>query len=135
MSTAEHLRFWADFYGTGAGGAIDRVADALGLEPLLDRAVGELSAGQRRRLGIARIVASGRRDWLLDEPATALDAWSRARFTEVLASHLADGGRAVFADHSSGNMDGFPSLDISAFARTAPCGASSGSDGFDEGGS
>ncbi len=130
MSTSEHLRFWADFYGTDAGGAIKKASDALGLAPLLDRAAYELSAGQRRRLGLARIIVSGRRNWLLDEPTTALDVPSQARFMEFLTMHLEDGGRAVVTGHSSGGMDEFPSVDLTAHGQSAPQGTPAAVDDF-----
>jgi heme exporter protein A len=58
-----------------------------------------LSAGQRRRLSLARLSLQPRRLWLLDEPMTALDAASRARLTEICQAHLASGGMIVAATH------------------------------------
>ncbi|HYD46041.1 MAG TPA: heme ABC exporter ATP-binding protein CcmA, partial [Phenylobacterium sp.] len=72
-----------------AGGALDAAVERLALAPLLDLEVRRLSAGQRRRLALARLIAAPRPLWLLDEPMAPLDAAWRARFGEVMAEHLA----------------------------------------------
>jgi heme exporter protein A len=74
-------------------------ADRLGLSRLLGLAVRHLSAGQRRRLALARLLASPRPLWLLDEPLAPLDAQYRALFGELMAAHLASGGLVVAAVH------------------------------------
>jgi heme exporter protein A len=61
---------------------------------------GYLSAGQRRRLSLARVLAAPRPVWLLDEPTTALDAASQERLQNVMQAHLADGGVIVAATHA-----------------------------------
>lgn len=73
--------------------------DAFELAPLLPLEVRRLSAGQRRRLSLARLLAAPRPLWLLDEPLAPLDAARRARFGEVLAAHLAGGGLVLAAAH------------------------------------
>ena len=74
-------------------------AQTLGLTRVLDLAVRQLSAGQRRRLALARLIASPRALWLLDEPLAPLDAQHRALFGELMAAHLAGGGLVLAAVH------------------------------------
>ncbi len=76
-----------------------RAADALGLARVLDLEVRKLSAGQRRRLALIRLVAAPRALWLLDEPMTALDASSRAWLAQQMVAHLDAGGLFVAAAH------------------------------------
>ena len=83
-----------------AGGASpDAAIERLILAPLLDLEVRRLSAGQRRRLALARLIAAPRPLWLLDEPMAPLDAVWRARFGEIMAEHLAGGGLILAAIH------------------------------------
>ena len=74
-------------------------AETLGLTRLLGLAVRHLSAGQRRRLALARLIASPRPLWLLDEPFAPLDAQHRALFGHLMAAHLAGGGLVLAAVH------------------------------------
>jgi heme exporter protein A len=94
----EELTFQVGWTG-GDASAAQAAAERLELSRVLDLAVRQLSAGQRRRLALARLIASPRRLWLLDEPLAPLDARNRARFGEILAAHLADGGMALIAAH------------------------------------
>jgi len=94
----EELAFWARWNGGGAAEAA-HAAEALGLQALLDLEVRRLSAGQRRRLALARLVAAPRPLWLLDEPLSPLDAAWRGRFGELMAGHLASGGLILAAVH------------------------------------
>lgn len=94
----EELSFWSRWAGAPAGAA-ERAAEALALAPLLDLEVRRLSAGQRRRLALARLVAAPRPLWLLDEPLSPLDAAWRARFGEIMREHLAGGGLILAAVH------------------------------------
>jgi heme exporter protein A len=94
----EELRFQALW--TGASEASARAAaEAFSLGPLLELEVRKLSAGQRRRTALARLVAAPRPLWLLDEPLAPLDAERRARFGEVMAARLAEGGMILAAVH------------------------------------
>lgn len=97
-TAGEELRFWAAWTGGSAEG-IARAGEALTLTPLLDLDVRKLSAGQRRRLALARLIAAPRSLWLLDEPMAPLDAANRARFGALMAEHLAGGGMIVAAVH------------------------------------
>jgi len=97
LTVAENLQFWCDFFGGrhDAGTALE----AVDLSPLADLPAAYLSAGQRRRLSIARLVAVPRPIWLLDEPTSALDAPSQKRLAELMRGHLAGGGMIVAAAH------------------------------------
>jgi heme exporter protein A len=94
----EELAFWSRWSGAQPTGAAQAV-EALSLEPLLDLEVRRLSAGQRRRLALARLVAAPRPLWLLDEPLSPLDAAWRGRFGELMRSHLDGGGLVLAAVH------------------------------------
>lgn len=94
----EELAFWARWDGASEAEAA-YAAEALGLAALLDLEVRRLSAGQRRRLALARLVAAPRPLWLLDEPLSPLDAAWRGRFGELMAGHLANGGLILAAVH------------------------------------
>jgi heme exporter protein A len=96
LTVAENLTFWASVYG---GPSPDNAMAALDLAALTGRRAGELSAGQKRRLGLARLLVSGRPLWLLDEPTVSLDAASVTLFAGVIRRHLAGGGAAVIATH------------------------------------
>ena len=92
----EELAFWGQWCG---GGAIAAAADALELTSLLDLEVRRLSAGQRRRLALARMLAAPRALWLLDEPLSPLDARWRTRLSELMQQHLDGGGMILAAVH------------------------------------
>ena len=94
----EELRFQALWAGGTEEGA-RAAAEALQLKPLLDLEIRKLSAGQRRRVALARLVAAPRSLWLLDEPLAPLDAARRARMGELMAAHLAGGGLILAAVH------------------------------------
>lgn len=94
----EELSFWARWNGASEAAAREAAAQ-LDLTRLLELEVRRLSAGQRRRLSLARLLAAPRALWLLDEPLSPLDADWRARFGEIMAQHLAGGGLIVAAVH------------------------------------
>ena len=81
------------------GAGLDAAVEALGLGPLLDLETRKLSAGQRRRLSLARLIAAPRALWLLDEPLAPLDARWRAVATDLMQDHLAGGGLLIAAVH------------------------------------
>ena len=94
----EELGFWSRWCGGGDASAASAAA-ALELTTLLDLEVRRLSAGQRRRLALARLLAAPRPLWLLDEPLSPLDARWRERFGELMQAHLAGGGLILTAVH------------------------------------
>lgn len=98
LSVSENLRFWVAFLG-GQPGPVEPALEAVDLLSLADLPAAYLSAGQRRRLSIARLVAVQRPVWLLDEPTSALDVPSQKRLAELMAGHLAGGGMIVAAAH------------------------------------
>jgi heme exporter protein A len=100
LTVAENLQFWAEFLGPASGDVTPALA-AVDLAPLADLPAAYLSAGQRRRLSIARLVAVPRAIWLLDEPTSALDAASQARLADLMRRHLTSGGMIVAAAHGA----------------------------------
>lgn len=94
----EELLFWTRWCG-GSDAAIGGAAEALDLTRLLDLEVRRLSAGQRRRVALARLLTAPRPLWLLDEPLSPLDARWREGFAALMARHLAGGGMILAAVH------------------------------------
>lgn len=96
LTVAENLRFWGAYLG---GGSVDDSLERLNLAPLRDIPAGLLSAGQARRLGLARLHLVPRPLWLLDEPSVSLDAASQAILAGLIRDHLACGGLVLAATH------------------------------------
>jgi heme exporter protein A len=106
LSVAENLVFWRDFLGgeiSGADGGLEQSLHqslaAVGLDHAAHLPAAYLSAGQRRRLSLARLIAVRRPLWLLDEPTAALDAAGQSMFAGLMGDHLARGGMIVAATH------------------------------------
>lgn len=105
LTVAENLSFWTAFLGGAKGGAkaaSGRAGEALGrlgLDHLAHLPAGYLSAGQRRRLALARLVSVARPIWLLDEPTAALDQASQKVLAGIMTEHLAGGGLILAATH------------------------------------
>lgn len=97
-TAGEELDFWTAWLG-GTRTAAAEAAEALGVTRLLHLEVRRLSAGQRRRLALARTLAAPRPLWLLDEPLSPLDGEWRERFGRIMAAHLARGGLILAAVH------------------------------------
>ncbi|MCA0919669.1 heme ABC exporter ATP-binding protein CcmA [Pseudooceanicola nanhaiensis] len=125
LSVEENLRFWAAIYGTGD---ITPALEGFDLTKLTDRPAGGLSAGQKRRLGLARLMVTGRPIWVLDEPTVSLDVASVALFAQAVQRHLAGGGMALIATHIDLGLDA-QVLDVTPFKARAPL---RGEDDFDE---
>jgi heme exporter protein A len=117
LSVAENLEFWAGLFGTAS---IDEALAAFDLAALRSRRAQSLSAGQKRRLGLARLLMTGRRIWALDEPTVSLDQSAVSLFAERVRRHLDDGGAALVATHIDLGLDA-RTLDVSEFkpARVA----------------
>lgn len=96
LTVRENLTFWAQAFGQDL---VDHAMAALNLTDLADRLAGNLSAGQKRRLGLARLLITGRPIWVLDEPTISLDTASVTLFANVIRDHLAKGGSALIATH------------------------------------
>ena len=100
LTLRETLGFWRAIFGGGAGEAAEFDAAArVGIEHALDLPVGVLSAGQRRRAGLARLLLAARPLWLLDEPTSALDRQGEALVGAMIAGHVAAGGAVIAATH------------------------------------
>jgi len=117
LSVAENLAFWGAVHGMHD---IGPALAAMGLQGLRDRRAGQLSAGQRRRLGLARLLVTGRPIWALDEPTVALDKASVGLFAAMLHGHLAAGGAAVIASHIGLGLGPTPELDLIGFLPRRP---------------
>lgn len=105
LTVRENLTFWADFLGASSVASLDSALEAVELGSLADLPAAYLSAGQKRRLSIARLLAVKRPLWLLDEPTSALDAPSQGRLTAFMRDHLAGGGMIVAATHGPIGLD------------------------------
>ncbi|UXX82742.1 heme ABC exporter ATP-binding protein CcmA [Roseovarius pelagicus] len=117
LSVAENLIFWARVFGRRS---ISHALAAFELTPLADRPAGALSAGQKRRLGLARLLVTGREIWLLDEPTVSLDMQATALFATVVRDHLVAGGSALIATHIHLGLDEADVLDVTPHRAKAP---------------
>ena len=99
LSVEENLSFWRDFLGGDASDPNESLA-RVGLAHATHLPAAYLSAGQRRRLSIGRLLAVRRPVWLLDEPTSALDAAGQDLFAGLMRDHLARGGIIVAATHA-----------------------------------
>jgi len=99
LSVRENLSFWADFLGGAPADKARDCLEAVGLAHAADLPAAYLSAGQRRRLSLARLLSTRRPLWLLDEPTAALDAGGQVMFADLMREHLAGGGLIVAATH------------------------------------
>lgn len=111
LTAAENLRFAQDVLGDPAAAPAEALA-TVGLPHAGDLPVGYLSAGQRRRVALARLLVSARPLWLLDEPLAALDAASQAMLAGLMTAHLAAGGAILAATHGPLGLDGTRELRI-----------------------
>lgn len=122
LTVAENLAFWARVYGREVPAD---VFDAFDLEDLRDRQAGTLSAGQKRRCGLARLGVIGRKVLFLDEPTVSLDKASVALFARFLReTHLAQGGIAVIATHIDLGLEA-PELDLTPYRAAQDAGGGS----------
>jgi heme exporter protein A len=117
LTVTENLEFWARVFGTGD---TSTAIETFCLGPLATRQAGALSAGQKRRLGLARLLVTGRPVWLLDEPTVSLDAEAVAMFAGAVRGHLAQGGAALIATHIDLRLTEAQVLDIGPFRAKPP---------------
>ncbi len=104
LTVEENLEFWRAVLGGGVTAAA--ALSVLGLSALAQFPARVLSAGQRRRLALARLLVAKRRLWLLDEPASGLDADGQKTLSRMISEHLAAGGLAVAAAHGAPEIPG-----------------------------
>ncbi len=112
LTVEENLRFWADYLGHGEQG-IDDAMDAFDVVALATMPVAYLSAGQKRRVGLARLLVAERPIWLLDEPSVSLDTASTALLASVVDRHVKSGGIAIAATHVPLGLGAAWTLDLS----------------------
>ena len=117
LTVQENLEFWARVFGTQG---VQPALEAFNLQPLAARAAGNLSAGQKRRLGLARMVVTGRPVWVLDEPTVSLDVDAVAMFASAVRAHLAQGGMALLATHIDLVLAEAQVLDVAPFRARPP---------------
>jgi heme exporter protein A len=119
LSVRETLGFWAATRGA-EGVAVDGALTGFGLDRVADWPCRWLSAGQRRRLALARLIAVPAPLWLLDEPGAALDADGESCLGAAIAAHRATGGRLVVATHQVIALSGAVELRLGDFAVADP---------------
>lgn len=100
LTVWENLMFWSTFYGSSESEvSCDNAVNRLDLGDLTEIPAGYLSAGQKRRLALARLLSAHRQVWLLDEPTVSLDAHSTSKLASIVDEHLTQGGIVVSATH------------------------------------
>jgi heme exporter protein A len=119
LTVDENLTFWKAFFGDfpgGAGVSIDEAAESVGLGSILHLPFGYLSAGQQRRMAMAKLLVAWRPVWILDEPTAALDVDAEKMFAGLVTAHLARGGIAIAATHQPLGLEGVRELRMTGFA-------------------
>jgi heme exporter protein A len=117
LTVSENLKFWASIYAIQD---IEPALERMNLRGLANRAAMSLSAGQKRRLGLARLLVTGRPVWVLDEPTVSLDTASVALFAQAVRGHLATGGAALLATHIDLGLEEAKVLDLAPFKARLP---------------
>lgn len=116
LIVSENLRFWAQTFGNED---ISEALNSFRLADLYNRPAGALSAGQKRRLGLARLLVTGRPIWVLDEPTVSLDRDAVQMFADAVRLHLEQGGSALIATHIDLNLAEAQVLDVSPLRAKA----------------
>lgn len=118
LTVEENLAFWKAFLGDFAGGvgvSIDEAAESVGLGGIVHLPFGYLSAGQQRRMAMAKLLVAWRPVWILDEPTAALDAAAEEMFAGLVTAHLARGGIAIAATHQPLGLEGMKERRMKGF--------------------
>ena len=113
LTVNENLSFWAGIYATNN---LDKVIKKLNLEDLSNNLVGELSTGQKRRLGLARMLISNAKIWLMDEPTSSLDTLTSSLIFEAINLHCKNDGAAIISTHINLNIPKSRVLNMEDFA-------------------
>lgn len=117
QTVAENLSFWQNLWSRRTSAAAVSTAMAtLGLAHLADFPARHLSAGQRHRLALARVIAAPAPLWLLDEPGNALDENSLKALSQMISEHRAKGGMVIVASHGAAFVSDSDTLDLGQFA-------------------
>ena len=122
LTVEENLSFWKTFLGDMIGGAgvpVEEAVEAVGLGGIAHLPFGYLSAGQQRRMAMAKLLVAWRPVWILDEPTAALDAAAEDMFAGLVTAHLARGGIAIAATHQPLGLEGVQELTMTGFAGVA----------------
>jgi heme exporter protein A len=121
LRVSENLDFWKSFQrsDSGEGMDVDEAIEQVGLTGVAHLPFGYLSAGQQRRIALARLLVSHRPLWLLDEPTAALDKRSDRLFADLVSRHLAAGGLAIAATHQPLGLENVRSLELSGIHSAA----------------
>jgi heme exporter protein A len=119
LTVRETLAFWARLHGGGAEERVKEALETFDLVRLADAPGRFLSAGQKRRTNLARLIAAPAPLWLLDEPTTALDKTSIKRLEAAIAKHRAAGGLAVVSTHADIDLPGAETLHLDDFPARA----------------
>jgi heme exporter protein A len=122
LTVAENLHFWSEMTrgdpGKPTQDRVDLALATFGIGKLADLPARSLSAGQRRRVALARLIVRPAIVWLLDEPATALDTTALAALDHAMAAHLGAGGIVIMATHEPARRP-TPRVDLDEYARIA----------------
>ena len=111
LGIGENLMLWAGIYGNDAARA-DAALARFGLDTIASRPAAQCSAGQQRRLGLARLLVADRPLWLLDEPTVSLDADASGLVADLVREHIAAGGIALIATHVALGLGDIPTLEM-----------------------
>lgn len=111
LTVRQNVSVWAGIFGTGEA-RVDPALDFFGLAHIPDRPAAQCSAGQKRRLGLARLMVVDRPLWLLDEPTVSLDTESAGLVADLVKGHCAGGGSAMIATHIDLALDPGPVLNM-----------------------
>ena len=127
LTVAENLGFWAGLRSGGAnaktiGGAVEEALARLGIGHLASVPGRFLSAGQKRRVNLARALTTPAALWLLDEPQTALDRAAEQSFFDALAEHRAQGGMVVMSSHAETSLEDSSEIDLDNYQQEAGTG-------------
>ncbi|MEO1613358.1 MAG: heme ABC exporter ATP-binding protein CcmA, partial [Pseudomonadota bacterium] len=116
LTVRENLAHWAAIYG---GVGVDAALERFSLTHIADSPAAFCSAGQQRRLGLARLMVLNRPIWLLDEPTVSLDVASVGVFADLVAAHCAKGGLAIAATHIEIGLPDGPQIQLEPPTETA----------------
>ena len=118
LTVAENLDFWRRYLG-GTATDLDTILERLGLDAIADAAAAYLSAGQKRRLALARLLVARRAVWLLDEPTVSLDTDGTATLAAMAGEHCAGGGLVIAATHIDLGIAGARELSLAGRKEAA----------------